>query len=77
MAKLSDKEQELLNDKYCKDNNINPDQRAMLVATWIHCDEEDKSTEYMFALMSDMGDLSYDDTVEFVMNYKRTSKDFK
>lgn len=65
------------NNKYCKDNNINSDQRAMLVTTWNSCDQDDKSTEYMFTLMSDMSDLSYDETVDFVMNYNRTKKDFE
>ena len=65
------------NDRYCKAAGISSNQRAMLVTAWNWCDEEDKSTEFMFAYMSDMGNVGYDEVVDFVLNYTRTKADFE
>ena len=48
-----------------------------LIAAWNYCDREDKSTEFMFAYMSDVSGVDYDDVVEFVMDYERTKEDMK
>lgn len=39
------------------------DDHIMLVA-WAWCDAEDKSTEFMFAYMSDLMELDYDEVVD-------------
>lgn len=48
-------------------------QREQLLNIWAECDEDDKSTEYMFQIMVDSTGLDYDDVVQFVM--KTSSKE--
>lgn len=40
----------------------------LLFMVWAYCDHVDKSTEYMFAMMMDATDLSYDEVVDFVVS---------
>lgn len=49
----------------------------MLINTWIWCDNEDKSTEFMFQYMADTCNVSEDRAIEFVMDYTRTEEDFR
>ncbi len=51
--------------------------KEALISAWNYCDQEDKSTEFMFQYMSDMSGVSYDRAVEFVMEYSRTKEDCK
>ena len=39
-----------------------------LMEAWSFCDEEDKSTEFMFQYMSDTAGVSFDTAVDFVCN---------
>lgn len=43
-------------------------QIEMLHDAWDYCDEEDKSTEFMFQYMSDVANVDYDTVVDFVIN---------
>lgn len=54
-----------------------------LYEAWAYCDEEDKSTEFMFQYMADFAGVEYDVAVDFVVNstdkkrsewYKRKNK---
>lgn len=38
-----------------------------LFEAWSWCDEEDKSTEFMFVYMADHAKVSYDRAVDFVL----------
>lgn len=38
-----------------------------LYLAWQYCDDEDKSTEFMFQYMRDMSGMSYDKVVDFVI----------
>lgn len=38
-----------------------------LFEAWAWCDEEDKSTEFMFQYMADTAGVSYDRAVDFVV----------
>ena len=39
-----------------------------LFEAWAFCDEEDKSTEFMFQYMADTAGVEYDVAVDFVVN---------
>ena len=52
-----------------KSLNLNMEILSMLIDTWNECDENDKSTEYMFARMSEI--IDHDEVVDFIMNYVR------
>ena len=41
----------------------------MLFMAWDYCDEEDKSTEFMFQYMDDTAGVEYDVAVDFVVNH--------
>lgn len=41
--------------------------RELLFEAWAWCDQEDKSTEFMFVYMADVAGVSYDRAVDFVM----------
>ena len=41
--------------------------KEMLFAAWAYCDEEDKSTEFMFQFMADSAGVDYDRAVQFVI----------
>lgn len=43
-------------------------QKELLFDAWDYCDEEDKSTEFMFQYMSDVAGVDYDAAVDFVVN---------
>ena len=45
---------------------MDKEKKNLLFAIWALCDQEDKSTEYMLALMCNESGLDYDDVVEFV-----------
>jgi len=49
--------------------------REMLLEAWAYCDEEDKSTEFMFSYMADMAGVDYDDAVEFVVMTTEEERD--
>jgi hypothetical protein len=40
--------------------------KEKLFQAWAWCDEEDKSTEFMFQFMADSAGVSYDTAVTFV-----------
>lgn len=40
--------------------------RNALFEAWAFCDMEDKSTEFMFAYMQDMGDVDLDTVLDFI-----------
>ena len=50
-----------------KNKNMKESTKDTLFTIWADCDEEDKSTEYMFQLMSDITKLPYDRVVDFVI----------
>ena len=41
--------------------------KTALYLAWQYCDDEDKSTEFMFQYMSDVANVSYDTAVDFVV----------
>jgi hypothetical protein len=41
--------------------------KSALYMAWAYCDEEDKSTEFMFQYMADTAGVEYDVAVDFVM----------
>lgn len=49
----------------------------VLVDAWDYCDDQDKSTEFMFQYMADMANVDYDTVVEFVISYDRKTKTFQ
>jgi hypothetical protein len=51
--------------------------KETLIAAWNYCDREDKSIEFMFAYMSDVSGVDYEDVVAFVLEYERTKEDMK
>ncbi len=42
--------------------------KHMLFIAWDYCDDEDKSTEFMFQYMADTAGVEYDVAVDFVVN---------
>lgn len=42
--------------------------KEALFTAWAYCDEEDKSTEFMFQYMADVAGVEYDVAVDFVVN---------
>ena len=44
------------------------EQKQLILDAWAYCDEEDKSTEFMLAYMSDVSEVSYDEVVEYVVS---------
>ena len=42
--------------------------KEKLVEAWNWCDDQDKSTEFMFQFMADTAEVEYDVAVEFVIN---------
>ena len=47
----------------------------LLFLTWAQCDKEDKSTEYMLALMADAPSMDYDKVVDFIANSSDEKRD--
>lgn len=47
---------------------MTPQQKQIILIAWDHCDEEEKSTEYMLQYMSDMSGVSYGDVVYYIMS---------
>lgn len=41
--------------------------KIKLYEAWNFCDEQDKSTEFMFQYMADVASVSFDRVVDFVM----------
>lgn len=58
---------------------MTPEQKEILFDAWDYCDDEDKSTEFMFQYMSDMAGVDYDDVVQFVVDtpFEERQKRFK
>ena len=46
---------------------MKPETKDQLFVAWAYCDEEDKSTEFMFQYMADFAGVEYDMAVEFVI----------
>jgi hypothetical protein len=42
------------------------EQKQKLLEAWAYCDEEDKSTEFLLAYLSDVANLDYDAVVTYV-----------
>ena len=42
--------------------------KNLLFEAWAYCDEEDKSTDFMFQYMADTANVDYDDVVDFVIS---------
>ena len=42
--------------------------KELLFEAWAYCDEQDKSTEFMFVYMADVAKVAFDTAVQFVMN---------
>lgn len=47
--------------------NLSKKQKNALFTVWDYCDDEDKSTEYMIAIMMDVSGLDYDEVVDFMI----------
>lgn len=46
-----------------------------LMYSWLLCDYEDKSTEYMLSFMSDFAEVEYEEAVEFVIYTSEEERD--
>ena len=51
---------------------MKPETKRKLLEAWQHCDEEDKSTEFMLQYMQDVANVDLDCVVNFL---QRTSED--
>jgi len=54
---------------------MKPETRHKLFTAWAYADHEDKSTEWMFAYMSDYADVDYDEAVDFVCETYEEERD--
>jgi len=49
-------------------------QKVAIFEAWNYCDEEDKSTEFMFQYMSDVSKVDYDDIVDYICTDESTEE---
>lgn len=45
-------------------------QKELILEAWAYCDEEDKSTEFMLAYMSDVSGVDYEEVVDYIVSQK-------
>jgi hypothetical protein len=48
------------------------EQKEAILGAWSYCDEEDKSTEYMFQYMSGVSGVHYDNVVDYICSDEST-----
>ena len=53
------------------------EQKELLIQAWNWCDQEDKSSEFMFSYMCGVAKMDYEEVVEFVMFHERTEKELE